>query len=132
MEQTENSFSYTYSAAQQAEVENIRKKYAAPAEDKLEQLRRLDRSVHQKAQIWSLTIGILGALIMGTGMSLTMTELSALLGAYRELSMVIGIFVGVLGMVLIALAYPIYNRILKKERERVAPEILRLTDELLK
>ncbi len=35
-------------------------------------------------------------------------------------------------MILIALAYPVYNRVLKKERARIAPEILRLTEELLK
>jgi isocitrate dehydrogenase kinase/phosphatase len=46
--------------------------------------------------------------------------------------MVIGILVGVVGMVLVALAYPLYNRVLKKNRDKIAPEILRLSDELLK
>ena len=46
--------------------------------------------------------------------------------------MVLGIFAGVVGMVLVALAYPLYNRVLKKQREKIAPEILRLSDELLK
>ena len=45
--------------------------------------------------------------------------------------MVIGILVGIVGMVLVALAYPLYNRVLKKQREKIAPEILRLTEELL-
>ena len=74
-------------------------------------------------------MGIIGALIMGTGMSLAMTELGAALGS---LAMVMGIVIGVVGMVLVALAYPLYNRVLKKQRERIASEILRLTDELLK
>ena len=49
-----------------------------------------------------------------------------------ELSMIIGIVVGLVGMVPVALAYPIYDRVLKKQRKKIAPEILRLTDELLK
>ena len=129
MEQKDTSFSYTYSAAQQAEIERIRKKYAEPTEDKIAQLQALDRSVSQKAQVWALTVGILGALIMGTGMSIAMTELGGLVGEYY---MPIGIAVGLLGILLSVLAYPIYNHILQKERKRIAPEILRLTDELLK
>ena len=128
MDNKEAGFSYTYSAAQQAEVKKIRSKYVEKPESKLEQLRALDRSASKKAQTWALIIGILGALVMGTGMSLAMTELGTLLGPY---AMLIGIAVGLLGMLLAALAYPVYNKGLKKQRERIAPEVLRLTDELL-
>ena len=128
MEQKDISFSYTYSAAQQAEIEKIRQKYTAPTESKLDQLRRLDRSASQKAQAWALTLGILGALILGTGMSMVMTPLGQYFGS---LSLLIGIGIGLLGMILVALAYPVYNRILQKERKRIAPEILRLSQELL-
>ena len=123
-----NSFEYTYSAQQQREVEEIRKKYLPKEEDKMEQLRKLHAIPTQKAQAASLAVGIIGALIMGTGMSLAMTEIGAALGS---LSMVIGIVIGIVGMVLVALAYPLYNRVLKRERQRIAPEILRLTDELM-
>lgn len=122
-------FSYTYSAAQQQEVENIRKKYLPKEEDKMEQLRRLHHSATQKAQAWSIALGTVGTLIMGIGMSLAMSDFGKPLGAY---AMVAGIIVGLTGMVLLALAYPVYNHVLKKERARIAPEILRLTDELLK
>ncbi len=128
MEQNDTPFSYTYSAAQQAEIESIRKKYTAPEESKLDQLRRLDRSASQKAQSRALTLGILGALILGTGMSLIMTPLGQIFGS---LSLLVGMGVGLLGMLLVALAYPVYNRILQKERKRIAPEILRLSQELL-
>ena len=77
----------------------------------------------------SLVVGIIGVLIMGTGMSVCLTDIGAALGS---LAMVIGILVGIVGMVLIALAYPIYNRVLKKQRDKIAPEILHLSDELLK
>ncbi len=124
-----NTFEYTYSAQQRQEVEAIRKKYLPKEEDKMEQLRRLHYSATQKAQAASIAIGVLGALILGTGMSLCMTDLGAALGA---LAMVTGILVGVLGLVMVALAYPLYNTVLRKERQRIAPEILRLSEELLK
>ena len=125
-------FNYTYSAKEQEEIKAIRKKYAASeeTEDKMTQLRRLDASVYSKASAAALAVGIVGALIMGIGMSLVMTDIGAVLGTV--LAMVIGISIGVLGIVLVCLAYPIYNRTLKKEREKIAPEILRLTDELMK
>ena len=129
MDNQENTFQYTYSAQEQLEVEQIRKKYLPQEESKLDRLRKLDRSAYQKAQAWAIAIGIIGALILGTGMSLFMTKLGASLG---ELSMLIGIPVGIVGMVLVALAYPVYNRVLKKQREKIAPEVLRLTEELMK
>ena len=124
-----NSFEYTYSAERQQEIEAIRKKYLPPEEDKMEQLRRLHSIPTQKAQAASIAIGVLGTLILGTGMSLCMTDLGADLG---HLAIVIGILVGILGLVMVALAYPLYNTVLRKERQRIAPEILRLSEELLK
>jgi len=134
MEQ-KDTFNYTYSAKEQEEIKKIRQRYAAPEKkeiDKMEQLRRLDASVTKKGTIVSLVLGIVGALIMGTGMSLVMTEFGKILGSLANLAMPIGIGLGIVGMVMIALAYPIYNRITQKERERIAPEIIRLTDELMK
>ena len=127
--ENKKGFSFTYSASQQQEVEAIREKYLPKEEDKMAQLRKLHAIPTQKAQAASLAVGIIGALIMGTGMSLAMTEIGAALGG---LAMLLGIGVGIVGMVLVALAYPVYNRILKKERQRIAPEVLRLTEELMK
>lgn len=128
MENNEN-FSFTYSAQQQKEVEDIRKKYIHKEEDKMEKLRKLHAIPTQKAQTVSLAVGIIGALTMGTGMSFAMTDIGAALGS---LAVLLGIFVGIAGMVLVTMAYPLYNRVLKKQREKIAPEILRLSDELLK
>ena len=107
----------------------LRKKYIPKEMDKMEQLRALNAVPNRKARAASLAVGIIGALIMGAGMSLAMTDIGAMLGHF---AMVLGILVGVVGMVLVALAYPIYNRVLKTQREKIAPEILRLSDELLK
>ena len=95
----------------------------------MEQLRKLHAIPTQKAQAAAIAVGIIGTLIMGAGMSLVMTEIGAVLG---QLAIVLGIIVGVAGMALVALAYPLYNRLLKKERAKIAPQILQLTDELLK
>lgn len=122
-------FNFTYSAAQQQEVEAIRKKYLPTQEDKMEQLRKLHRVPTKKAQAAALSVGIIGALVMGSGMSLVMTDIGLSLGS---LSLVIGIAAGVLGMVLVALAYPVYSRVLGKQREKIAPQILQLSEELLK
>lgn len=129
MEHQNESFSYTYSAKEQAEIANIRKKYLLKEEDKMARLRKLDQIPNMKAQAWSIAIGVIGALVLGMGMSLCMTELGADLG---DMAMVLGIVIGCVGLVPVALAYPVYMRVLKKEREKIAPEVLRLTEELMK
>ena len=129
MENNEHSFSYTYSAQQQKEIEEIRKKYLPKEEDKMEQLRRLHYSATQKAQAASIALGVLGTLIFGLGLSLCLTDLSGFLGGT---AMFVGIPVGLGGLVMLALAYPVYNTVLRRERKKIAPEILRLTEELMK
>ncbi len=132
------SFSYTYSAKDQAEIRRIREKYQTPDKsadgsgDKMERLRRLDAGVTNKARAVSLTLGILGALILGIGMSLIMTDLGAQLGLEHALTMPLSIFIGLAGILLLSLAYPVYHLIVKRERKRIAPEILRLSEELMK
>lgn len=127
-------FHYTYSAKEQEEIKAIRKKYAVPdeTEDKMAQLRRLDASVTQKATTVSLVLGIIGALILGTGMSLAMTDIGKTIGLSKGMAMLIGSLIGIVGIVFVCVAYPIYNCIIRKEREKIAPEIIKLTDELIK
>ena len=127
-------FTYTYSAKEQAELKRIREKYTAPTEDedKMARLRRLDSSVTNTAQAVALVLGIIGALILGFGMSLIMTDLAEFLGLEETVVMVVGVSVGIVGGILASLAYPIYNAIVKAKRKKIAPEIIRLTDELMK
>ena len=117
-------FRLTYSAEEQEEVKNIRKKYIPQEEDKLQRLKRLDAEVYNKAITLSLIVGIIGTLVMGIGMCCSMV--------WADICFVPGIIIGVTGIVLVCLAYPVYNKTLKKEREKIAPEIIRLTDELIK
>ena len=129
---TESSFKYTYSAKEQNEIKRIRQKYQSQEEDSMTRLRKLDASATSKATVIALVLGIVGALILGMGMSFIMTDLAVLLGMTGITNMIVGIITGVLGVILAALAYPVYSKVLKREREKIAPEILRLTDELMK
>lgn len=118
------TYSYTYSAKQQDELKKIRKKYLPPEEDKMEELRRLDKSVTTKGTIVAVIVGVISALILGFGMSCVMVWGNELF--------IVGVVVGIVGLVGIGLAYPLYSRITKREKERLAPQILSLTEELMK
>lgn len=123
-EKEKEGFRYTYSAKEQMEIKNIRQKYMPREMDKMEQLRKLDQSATQKGMTVSLVVGIIGALVLGVGMCCTMV--------WADVWFIPGIVVGIIGIVMVSLAYPLYNHITQKERERIAPEIIRLTDELMK
>ena len=131
-EKERKTFNYTYSAKRQEEIQEIRKKYLPPQEDKMAQLRRLDAGVTQKATAYAVITGIIGTLILGFGMSLLMSELSEQFKFLGDFAMGTGIGIGLVGIAIVCCAYPLYKRTVKKERERIAPEILRLSDELMK
>ncbi|MBQ8826842.1 MAG: hypothetical protein IJ007_07100 [Oscillospiraceae bacterium] len=119
----ENKFEYTYSAPRNAEIEKIRKKYApqTSAESKLEQIKKLDNGVEGEAVGYALGIGIPGSLILGLGMSCCMV--------WTDL-FIPGIIVGIIGMVMCGAAYPIYKNTIKKKRAEIAPQILKLSEEI--
>ena len=116
---------------QQFMAQKIRTQYMEKEEKStdLDKLKELDRKVKRPANIFGYTFGTISALIMGSGMSLVMTDI----GEKLELGdmMVHGIVIGVIGMGIVVVAYPVYTRILKKDREKIAPEILRLTEEIM-
>lgn len=122
--QDKETFLFTYSAKEQEEIKNICKKYLPPEEDKMAQLRRLDAGVYQKGTAVSLIAGIIGTLLLGIGMCCCMV--------WQSVFFFPGIIIGVIGIAVLAAAYPLYNHVIKKERKRIAPEIIRLTDELMK
>ncbi len=117
-------FQYSYSAKQQEEIKKIRSKYEEPKEDKMAYLRRLDESATKKGTTLSIVVGVIGTLILGLGMCCVLV--------WQGVWFVPGIIIGVFGLACLSVAYPVYIQVTKKEREKIAPEILRLTDELLK
>ncbi len=120
----ETTFSYSYSAKENEAVRKIREKYIPKEENKLEQLQTLDASVTSKATMKSLAVGIPSTLVVGVGMCCCMV--------WEGVWFIPGIIIGILGFAGVGLAYPVYNKSLKKERELIAPEVLRLSEELLK
>lgn len=124
MEEKKEIFEYNYSAKQQKEIKTIREKYVPKEENKMEQLRRLDASATKPGTAASIIVGVIGALLFGIGMCCTMVWMGNLF--------IPGIVIGVAGLLAIAAAYPVYTHITKKQREKLAPEIMRLTDELIK
>ncbi len=116
-------FTYTYSVPRQEEIKAIRQKYLPPEEDKMETLRRLDEGVERRAGVVALCVGILSALVLGVGMCCCMVWMGPWF--------IPGVLIGFLGILGVSLAYPVYRRVLARERARVASEILRLAEELL-
>ena len=109
-------FEYTYSAPANSEVARIREKYLPKEVTKLDQLRALDASVTKRGNAISIAHGILYSLILGLGMSCCMVWAGTWF---------------VPGIAGVGATYPIYQHIVKREREKVAPEILRLSEELI-
>ena len=117
-------FTYNYSAVRNKEVENIRRKYLPEEESKLETLKRLDYKVQSAGMIESLCIGIIGALVFGIGVCF-------FLDVFAGAVWLTALFM-IVGTLLMIPAYPIYRRIARQTKEKLTPEILRLSEEIMK
>ena len=118
----ENTFSYTYSAACNQEVLNIRKKYLPKEESKLEELKRLDSLVQNSGITESLMLGVGGCLVFGLGLCLAMKVIGN--------AMWLGILLGLIGAVGMIFAYPIKQKVYSKAKAEHTSRILELTIEL--
>ena len=126
MSENNGKFSYTYSAGVNSEINAIKQKYMPKQtddrEEALKRLRRLDSSCERSAQITALSVGVIGTLLFGLGLTFCL-EWS---------NLILGILLMLLGAVTAAPAKLIYDRILRRNREKAAPEIFRLTELLEK
>lgn len=123
METESSMYAYTYSSKRNEEINNILSKYAPKGEDKMEQLRQLDQRVTQRGSVISILVGTISSLVFGIGMCCTMLWTSYFAA---------GIVIGVLGVIGVSSAYPIYNYVVKKERAKIADQVIALGNELLK
>ncbi|MBQ8612697.1 MAG: dihydropteridine reductase [Ruminiclostridium sp.] len=112
-------------------VQKIRTQYMEKdsSQKDLDMLRELDAEVKRPANIFGYTFGSIGAIIMGAGMSLVMTDIGSTLG--MENTMPVGIVTGVIGMLMAVVNYPIYKNILASRREKYADRILKLSERIM-
>ena len=126
----QQEFIYTYSAKDQVEIDRIRQKYeTTPKDDKLKQLHDLDASVHSYASAAAIAVGVVGALIMGVGMSAVMTDIGEVLGL-GVFIIPVGILIGLIGLAIAVCAYPLYRAVSEKRKKQIAPKVLALLDEI--
>lgn len=110
-------------------VRKIRSQYTQKEHTQVEALKKLDDRVKRPAGVFAWTFGAVGAIVMGAGMSLVMTDIGAAVGL--DGTMIPGVAVGILGMVMVIANYPIYQRILNSRRKKYAAEIIALSDQLI-
>ena len=111
-------------------VEKIRSQYTEQKYTELDELKALDARVKRPANVFAYIYGSVGAVVMGAGMSLVMTEIGAMIGLAS--TMVPGIAIGVVGMGMALLTYPIYKKMLNARKKKYAPEILKLSEKIMK
>ena len=111
-------------------VQKIRTQYTEKQHTELDALKELDAKVKRPANVFAYTYGCVSAVIMGAGMSLVMTEIGAIIGLAS--AMVPGIVIGVVGMGMALSTYPIYKKMLNVRKKKYAPEILKLSEKIIK
>ena len=111
-------------------VEKIRSQYTEAQHTDLDALKALDKKVKKPANVFAYTYGSLSAIVMGSGMSLVMTDIGTMLGMTE--SLVPGIAIGVVGMVMALTTYPIYKKILNSRKKKYAARIMELSDRITK
>lgn len=111
-------------------VEKIRTQYIEKENTELDALRELDAKVKRPANVFGYMFGSIGAIIMGSGMSLVMTDIGTTFG--MEDTMLPGIVIGVVGMLMAIINYPIYKKILGSRRKKYADRIIALSNKIMK
>jgi len=111
-------------------VQKIRTQYTEKQHIELDVLKELDAKVKRPANVFAYTFGAVSAVVMGAGMSLVMTEIGAIIGLAS--AMIPGIIIGVVGMGMALSTYPIYKKMLSARKKKYAPEIMKLSDKIMK
>ena len=111
-------------------VEKIRSQYMEAEHTELDALKALDASVRKPANVFGYIYGSIGAIVLGAGMSLVMTDIGAMLGMAE--TMVPGIVVGIVGLIMSCTTYPIYRKILASRKKKYAHQIMELSERVMK
>lgn len=110
-------------------VQKIRTQYTERENTQLDALKALDKKVKKPANVFAVVFGIISAVVMGSGMSLVMTDIGSIIGI--ESPMFPGIIIGVVGLVMALLTYPMYKKIFNSRKEKYASEIIKLSDSIM-
>ncbi len=110
-------------------IQKIRSQYIQKADSQLDTLKALDAKVKGPVNAFAYTFGGISALVMGSGMSLVMTDLGTTLGMND--AMIPGILIGLVGMAMALINYPIYKKRLSRRQSKYASQIIALSDQLL-
>ena len=110
-------------------VQIIRTQYTERENTQLDALKALDKKVKKTANVFAIVFGSISAVVMGSGMSLVMTDIGSIIGI--ESPMLPGIIIGVLGLVMALLTYPMYKKILNSRKKKYASEIIKLSDNIM-
>lgn len=111
-------------------VQKIRTQYTEKEHTELDALKELDNKVKRPANVFAYIFGSISALIMGSGMSLVMTDISETVGISNP--MAYGIVIGIMGMFMAIINYPIYKGILGSRRKKYADKIIAISDKIMK
>ena len=111
-------------------VEKIRSQYMQEQHTELDALKALDARVKRPARVFGYVYGTAGAIVMGAGMSLVMTDIGAVLGL--EDSLVPGINLGVVGLGMALTTWPIYKKLLASRKKKYASRIMALSERIVK
>ena len=111
-------------------VQKIRSQYTEKESTELDALRELDAKVKRPANVFAYVFGSIGAIVMGAGMSLVMTDIGATIGVNNP--MIPGIAIGIVGMFMTIVNYPIHKRIMSSRRKKYADKIVKLSDKIMK
>ncbi len=111
-------------------IQKIRTQYTEKEHTEVDALKALDRKVKRPANVFAYVFGSIGAVIMGCGMSLVMTDISEFIGLSNP--MIYGIIIGIVGMTMAIVNYPIYKSILGSRRKKYAGQIIKLSDRIMK
>ena len=110
-------------------VQKIRTQYTEREHTQLDELKKLDTKVKKPAKIFAYLFGSAGALIMGVGMSLTMTDIGSAIGI--ESTLTPGIVIGLAGIFMAAINYPVYKSMLNNRRKKYADKIIAISDSII-
>lgn len=114
---------------QQFMAQRIRTQYMEKQWAELDTLRKLDTKVKRPANVFAYVFGSISAIVMGSGMSLVMTDIGSVLGLSN--TMILGIAIGVVGLGMALLTYPIYKKILNSRKKKYSADIIKLSDKII-